>query len=504
MMIKSKKILPIESETSTALSVMRLPDATLYTPKYNGDLETEGETVRQMDNVVQGYTFEEDEIITSALGGLISGLKMKGAIPFKDFSTTFSTAKWFKGFYNAKDGDIYSTSNYTCRGAHSQVAARLADYHHTCKNLAFGLMEAQGAGGGAYLEIPNDHSMVYKEDYDFPSPLTHRETIVKIVWKRLSEKSIMVAYHPLTTHPLVANKDGKTTIRATLHGAMLVTQIDNGTTEANSDFHINFGGNLPRPVINGFIIPNFNRIASHHQSFFAYSLGLEALSEADGKLLGEVFVNQIKQARKRGGWKKRAELGQVGVDEFLYISVAMRKFLHLCLWFRALLHEISLNRVKGAPTVTTALSDLKDHDAINLAKGLSTIVLTSAEAESAIDHWSAQNVALEEFEAEHPWMRPFFVEVAQYNLKTSDFGLKFRVFAGAMLSTIDLVTDVYMTLQFLNTDGRESFGSAPNDYIPYDWRMKYNKTKGRVTDPQLRRRSSIQQVKTLLGGVEER
>ena len=45
--------------------------------------------------------------------------------------------------------------------------------------------------------------------------------------------------------------------------------------------------------------------------------------------------------------------------------------------------------------------------------------------------------------------------------------------------------------------------NVPNTYIPYDWRVKYNKTKGRV-DPQMRRRSSMQQVKTLLGVEEEK
>jgi hypothetical protein len=46
--------------------------------------------------------------------------------------------------------------------------------------------------------------------------------------------------------------------------------------------------------------------------------------------------------------------------------------------------------------------------------------------------------------------------------------------------------------------------NVPNHYIPYDWRVKYKKTKGRVDDPQMRRRSSLAQVKTLLGGEEER
>ena len=67
-------------------------------------------------------------------------------------------------------------------------------------------------------------------------------------------------------------------------------------------------------------------------------------------------------------------------------------------WIRALLHEISLNQVKVAPTVTTALSDMKDKDAINLAKGLSTIILSNTEASATVDHWIAQNPALEEFE----------------------------------------------------------------------------------------------------------
>lgn len=55
-------------------------------------------------------------------------------------------------------------------------------------------------------------------------------------------------------------------------------------------------------------------------------------------------------------------------------------------------------------------------------------------------------------------MRSFFVEVAQYNLTISNFGLKLRVFGGALLSTVDLITDIYMTVQFFNTDGEEHFG----------------------------------------------
>ena len=39
------------------------------------------------------------------------------------------------------------------------------------------------------------------------------------------------------------------------------------------------------------------------------------LSLEDGQLLGEVLVNQVKRAKKKGGWRKSAELGKVGVDQ---------------------------------------------------------------------------------------------------------------------------------------------------------------------------------------------
>ena len=375
-----------------------------------------------------------------------------------EFKTVFSATRVLKGFYNFREGDIYIKTEYRVRGDHSRVAARAANYYYNCINPAFGFSEETSFDNYKYLEVPNKHSAIYCQDYNLPSPLSNREAIVNIVWKRISEKCIVVAYHPLSSHPKVENKDGDAVIRGSFHSFYKVTQLDNGLTDVELGNHFNFGGKLPKAIVNGFIIPNANRAVSHQQCYFMNSIHLEDLMKEDGKLLGEIIVNQIKTARKKGGWKKRAELGKIGVDEFLYISVAMRELLSRHPWIRAMLHEISLNRIKAAPTVHTALSDMKDQDAINLAKGLSTIILSNTEASAAVDHWIAQNAALEEFEKEYAWMRTFFVEVAQYNLNTSNFGLRLRVFGGAVLSMVDLITDIYMTVQFFTTEGQEGYG----------------------------------------------
>ncbi|GMH80369.1 hypothetical protein TL16_g08518 [Triparma laevis f. inornata] len=103
---------------------------------------------------------------------------------------------------------------------------------------------------------------------------------------------------------------------------------------------------------------------------------------------------------------------------------------------------------------------MTDHVTINLAKGLSTIILTNTEASAAVDHWISQNAALEELEKQHAWMRPSFTELAQFSLNTSNFGLYLRVFGGALLSMFDLITDIYMTYLFFNTDGQEFYGQV--------------------------------------------
>ncbi|GMH65111.1 hypothetical protein TrLO_g5212 [Triparma laevis f. longispina] len=130
--MQSNKIMPMLSETSSIADFLNCPEPFLFTGNFNKDLETESKTVLRMDNIIQKYTNEEDAMITSS-SGLIAGMNMKGVIPFKEFSTTFTTTKFQRGFCNRKEGDIYSISKFTARGNHSRVATRLVKYNYFCK-----------------------------------------------------------------------------------------------------------------------------------------------------------------------------------------------------------------------------------------------------------------------------------------------------------------------------------------------------------------------------------
>ena len=272
--MQNMKIVPIGGdERSAALSIFNSPEAKQFVDFYNKDVDVESKITLAMDNVVQSYTEREDDMITEALG-LLSSLEMEGAISFRTYKTTFSTTNYLNGYYNLNTGDIYAKLNYTVRGNHSRIAARLANYYLVCMNPAFGVSDAESLEIDTWLEVPNQHSAIYSQEFKFPSPLSDREVIVNVVWKRMNETTIVVTYHPLTSHPKVENKDGESTIRGSFQGSYRMKQLDDGTTEVDWGLHINFGGRLPKILVNEFILPTFNRTVSHQQAFFAYSIEL--------------------------------------------------------------------------------------------------------------------------------------------------------------------------------------------------------------------------------------
>ncbi|GMI18688.1 hypothetical protein TrLO_g2167 [Triparma laevis f. longispina] len=147
-----------ETSLSAITAFLNCPEAPLFTGNFNKDLDIESKIVLQMDNIIQEYTGEKDGMIKSSLG-LIAGRNMKGAIPFKEFTTIFSSTRFLNGFYNFKEGDIYAKSTFIVRSDHSRVAARMANYWYNCTNPAFGLSKGQLLDNEVYLEVPNSHTL---------------------------------------------------------------------------------------------------------------------------------------------------------------------------------------------------------------------------------------------------------------------------------------------------------------------------------------------------------
>ncbi|GMI21144.1 hypothetical protein TeGR_g7655 [Tetraparma gracilis] len=61
-----------------------------------------------------------------------------------------------------------------------------------------------------------------------------------------------------------------------------------------------------------------------------------------------------------------------------------------------------------------------------------------------------------ELEREYVWFRPMMETIAQRLLKSVSWGLKMRLYTGAALSTMDLLSDVYMIHTYVTTGQHEA------------------------------------------------
>ena len=74
-------------------------------------------------------------------------------------------------------------SNFTVKGDVSRIAGRVTNFYFRCFNPAFGLSKEVMLDSEDYLELPNSHSAIVCQAYNFPSPMANREAIASIIWK---------------------------------------------------------------------------------------------------------------------------------------------------------------------------------------------------------------------------------------------------------------------------------------------------------------------------------
>ncbi|GMI52212.1 hypothetical protein TeGR_g2169 [Tetraparma gracilis] len=69
----------------------------------------------------------------------------------------------------------------------------------------------------------------------------------------------------------------------------------------------------------------------------------------------------------------------------------------------------------------------------------------------AVNEWIERYPATKELEREYVWFRPMMDTVAQRLLESVSWGIKMRLYVGATLSTMDLISDVYMIYTYATT-----------------------------------------------------
>ena len=182
--------------------------------------------------------------------------------------------------------------------------------------------------------------------------------------------------------------------------------------------------------------------------FFEYRVKAGDMTEKNGEILGHAMVWNGGQLR--GGDKA------VHVDEVLVKSRALNAIRAKYPWIAILIQRAREGAVAVNYPVSTALSSLNENDARIIGNNLMPALKRNKIVATGIDQWMRQNRAIDELFDELPWMKGLFLAVGQGVVNSAPWGLTWRVSVGAALSTVDLVTDIYITYTFWK-DGRNMF-----------------------------------------------
>ena len=137
-------------------------------------------------------------------------------------------------------------------------------------------------------------------------------------------------------------------------------------------------------------------------------------------------------------------------------------------WIQPFLSMILQNRIKIPRAVNTNLSELTEAQAVTIAAALAASLVSNTVPESGVDEWIGSYPALVEFDQQYAWFRPMMVTLARAVLKHSKVGLYWRSGLGAGLSTMDMISDIYIISVFFK-EGKTGYANANIAMIMVNW-----------------------------------
>jgi len=192
--------------------------------------------------------------------------------------------------------------------------------------------------------------------------------------------------------------------------------------------------------------------ASMHVTF-ARRTELHKMSEDVGEALG---CDLVWDGGQSGGSHLRTFSKPHHLEEVMKSSKALIAVAAKYPWIEALIKRTLKGDLAGARSTDTKLECLEENEAKIIGKSLMPCLKSRKTPRAGVEKWEGQNLAIKELFMEFPWMKEMFVGIAEGVVKSAPWGLFWRVFLGAMVSIVDIVTDVVVAYTFW-TEGRKSY-----------------------------------------------
>ena len=132
----------------------------------------------------------------------------------------------------------------------------------------------------------------------------------------------------------------------------------------------------------------------------------------------------------------------VGLHEFVLSNV----------WFLSLVAGMINNNWSGMMEVNTKLDNLSNKESEAIGRAFSAALEDRMVSESGVDLWIQHYPALVELTKSSEFFLPMAITIGKRKLKAAPWGLALKVGVGALISLLNVGTDIYTVFNFKRRD----------------------------------------------------
>jgi hypothetical protein len=403
------------------------------------DAASRDSIVEMIKGHTAGYSKEENEIVDGGVSGFVrfEGKKAKGL----EMPSRLASAKIiFEG-----DSGAWGWSTTIARASPEAIMSHLWDVSKRSARYTDDLEKAVD-------EAPNDHNMLLYIRKQTPAIIDNRDFLSRAVWKKMERGVYVLTFSPEES---VTRVTLPSVVRATYPSTMRLTRLNSEETRLEYVTHPDSGGALPAWLTSRLMTSNMAYVSEIQETFQSFR-GLELWDEKDGAAVGEVMVMRIQEERHRekGETKVGARM-RLLFKKYKGLKEIQKKYG----FFPGMMTRVVQNKLRSARDVDTKLCNVTSKKGFVIGSGLSMSLASSLTSEAAVDEWIGKYPALQELDRAEVWLRPMLNTVALRLLSEVSWGLKMRVFIGAGLSILDMVSDINVIVLY-STTGQEGYAAS--------------------------------------------
>ncbi|GMI43573.1 hypothetical protein TeGR_g4439, partial [Tetraparma gracilis] len=395
--------------------------------------------VTMIQNHAEQYTDEEEKNLRVGVSHFATFDLQKGKALKMASALTEAKIAFEKG-----DGHAWGWAKTTVRAIPEHVLAHVLDYYRRSKNRS---KEVERS-----MKVVTDHNRELYARYKPGFGLSGRDFLNRQIWRKLPDGSFVIVTAPIESedHPLLSD-----VVRGRFPLAMRLRGSGEGTT-IEYVIQIDFGGRVPALVTNLYMKSRLAQV-TEIQVFYLGLRGLEEWGAKDGEAIGEVLMMKTDAEMHHGKGETRVE---ARVRELMKKQKGLKELGQKHEWFKMLLTKVVANKLRPGGDSKAKLCNVSAKEAKVIGGALASCIAANLTAPAAVDEWMLRYPAMGELEREYVWFRPMMDTIAQRLLESVSWGLKMRLYTGAGLSTLDLLTDLYMINTYATTPGQEGTAAS--------------------------------------------